>query len=48
MKAKMVIYNLIGKANIWWLEMKRVKNIKEKYVTWRTFKKYFKRIFLSK
>ena len=28
--------------------MKRVKNIKEKYVTWRTFKKYFKRKFISK
>ena len=44
----MDIHNLTGKVDIWWKDIKRVKNIKEKYVTWRTFKKYFKIIFLSK
>ena len=39
MKARMAIYNLTGKAYIWWWDIKRVKNIREKYVTWRTFKK---------
>ena len=48
MKATMAIYNLTGKDDIWWQDIKRVKKIKEKYVTWRTFKKYFKRNFLSK
>ena len=47
MKSRMAIYNLNGKDDIWWKNIKRVKNIREKYVTWRTFKKYFKRIFLS-
>jgi len=43
----MAIYNLTGRADIWWQDVKRVKNIKEKYVTWMTFKKYFKRKFMS-
>ena len=47
LKARMAIYNLTGKDDIQWQDIKRVKNIKEKYVTWRTFKKYFKMKFLS-
>ena len=43
----MTIYNLIGKANIWWQDIKRVKGIKEKNINWSTFKKYFKKRFLS-
>ena len=42
----MAIYNLTGKPDIWWQDIKRVKNIREKYVTWRTFKKYFKSFIL--
>ena len=42
MKDRMTIYNLTRKVDIWWHDITRVKNIKEKYVTWRTFKKYFK------
>ena len=30
LKAKMAIYNLTGKANIWWQYIKRFKNMKEK------------------
>jgi len=41
LKARMEIYNLTGKADIWWQDIKKVKNIKEKYVTWKLFKKYF-------
>jgi len=29
----MEIYNLTGKADIWWEDVKKVKNIKECYVT---------------
>ena len=43
LKAKMTIYNLIGKAVIWWQDIKKVKNIKECYVTQKNFKKNFKR-----
>ena len=39
MKAKISIYKLTRKVDIWWQDIKRVKNIREKYVTWRTFKK---------
>ena len=48
LKEKMAIYNLKGKAYIWWQEINKVKGIKEHYVTWRTFKKHFKRKYLSK
>ena len=43
----MAIYNLTGKANIWWQDLKRVKGIREKNINWSTFKKYFKKKFLS-
>ena len=33
LKAIMVIYNLTGKVDIWWKDIKRVKNNKEKYLT---------------
>ena len=48
LKAQMAIYKITGKADIWWQDIKRVKNLKEKYLTWRFFKKYFKMTFLSK
>ena len=44
----MAIYNLTRKTDIWWKDIERVKNIKEKYVTWRSFKKYFKRKIVYK
>ena len=46
-KDKMDIYNFTGKTDILWQDIKRVKNMKEKYLTWRFFKKYFKIKFLS-
>ena len=42
----MGIYNLSGKANIWWQDIKKVKGIKERYVTRKMFKKLFKRKYL--
>ena len=44
----MTIYNLTEKADIWWKDIKRVKNPKEKYLTERFFKNYLKMKFLSK
>ena len=46
LKVRMAIYNLTRKANIWWQDIKRVKNFKEKYLTWRLFRKHFKWKFL--
>jgi len=34
LKARMAIYNLTCKADIWWEDVKRAKNLKEKHVTW--------------
>ena len=45
LKARMAIYNLTGKADIWWQDLKRVKGIREKNINWSTFKKYFKNKF---
>ena len=47
LKARMAIYNLLGKDDIWWKDLKRVKGIKEKNINWSSFKKYFKKKFLS-
>ena len=30
LKARMAIYNLTGKADIWWPDLKRVKGVREK------------------
>ena len=35
LKDKMAIYNMNGKADIWWQDIKKVKGIKERYVTWK-------------
>ena len=43
----MPIYNLTGKVDIWWQDLKRVKGIMKKNINWSTFKKYFKKKFLS-
>ena len=48
LKDKMTIYNLTGKVNIWRQDIKKFKGIKEIHVTWKTFKKLFKRKYLSK
>ena len=47
LKAKMAIYNLMGKVDIWWQDLKRMKQIRERSVTWTNFKKYFKKQYLS-
>jgi len=47
LKAKMTIYNLTGKSNIWWQDIKKVNNIKECYVTWNILEKYFKRKYMA-
>jgi hypothetical protein len=48
MKVRMAIYNLKGKAIIWWQDLKLAKGLKEKQLEWFDFKKYFKKQYLSK
>ena len=43
MKIRKVIYNLKGKASIWWQDLKLAKGLKEKQMEWSNFKKYFKK-----
>jgi hypothetical protein len=47
MKVRMAIYNLKGKAIIWWQDLKLAKGLKEKQLEWFDFKKYFNKQYLS-
>ena len=47
MKVKMAIYNLKGKANIWWQDLKICEGLKEKNMEWSEFKNFFKKQYLS-
>ena len=47
LKEQMSIYNLTRKEDILCEEIKKVKGMKERYVTWKTFKKIFKTKYLS-
>jgi hypothetical protein len=42
------IYKLKGKASMWFDQLVQVHHIKEKSVTWREFKKYFEKKYLTK
>ena len=42
LKSWMDIYNLTRKVDMLWQDIKRVKNLKEKYLTWRVFKNTLK------
>ena len=48
LKSIMAIYNLTRKYDIQWQDIKKVKGIKDCYVSWKTFKKYFKIKYISK
>ena len=43
----MDIYNLKGRANIWWQDLKISQGIKEKNLEWSDFKKLLKKQYLS-
>jgi N-glycosylase/DNA lyase len=42
------VYQLKGKASMWWNHLVQVQHIKEKSLTWREFKKYFEKKYLTK
>jgi hypothetical protein len=45
---RIAIYQLKGKASMWWDKLVQVQHIKEKSVTWKEFKKYFEKKYLTK
>ena len=47
MKASVAIFNLTGRASIWWEHFKQVKKINERKIVWKQFQKYFKQKYLS-
>ena len=47
MNARVSIFNLNGRASIWWENLRQVKKISERKITWKHFKKYFKHKCLS-
>ena len=47
MKERVEIFNLNGRASIWWDHLRQVKKINERNIVWKRFKKYFKGKYLS-
>ena len=47
-EGRIVIYQLKGKASMWRDQLVQVQHIVEKSVTWREFKKYFEKKYLTK
>ena len=47
MSARMEVYNLKGKANIWWEDLNISHGLKEKNLEYLGFKKLFKKQYLS-
>ena len=47
MKARVSIFNMNGRASIWWEHLKQVKRISERRLKWKQFKKHFKQKYLS-
>eukprot|EP00253_Pinus_taeda_P010499 PITA_10499 len=47
LKARLAIFQLQGKATLWWEEVKIVKGVTEQTITWDSFQKYFKERYLT-
>ena len=47
MKERVTIFNLKGRASIWWEHFKQIRNISERKLKWKRFQKYFKQKYLS-
>jgi hypothetical protein len=47
-EGRISMYQLKGKASMWWDQLVQLQHIKEKSVTWREFKKYFEKKYLTK
>jgi hypothetical protein len=47
LKARITIFNLNGKASIWWEDLRNVKGMHDKDLSWKQFEKHFKKKYLS-
>eukprot|EP00253_Pinus_taeda_P025982 PITA_25982 len=47
LKARLAIFQLQGKATLWWEEVKIVKGVTEQTITWDNFQRYFKERYLT-
>jgi hypothetical protein len=47
-EGRISIYQLKGKASMWWDQLVQVQHIDEKKITWKQFKKYFQKKYLTK
>lgn len=48
MKARVATFDLKGKVDIWWENLKNVKGIREKELLWKEFEEHFRGKCLSK
>eukprot|EP00253_Pinus_taeda_P020256 PITA_20256 len=47
LKARLAIFQLQGKATLWWEEVKTVRGVNEQNITWEKFQRYFKERYLT-
>jgi hypothetical protein len=47
-EGRISIYQLKGKTSMWWDQFVQVQHIDEKKVTWKEFKRYFQKKYLTK
>jgi hypothetical protein len=47
-KGRIAIYQLKGKASMWWDQLVQVQHNREKNVTWKEFKRHFEKKYLTK
>ena len=48
MKARLAIYNLNGKEEIWWRDLKHTKKDELREIRWDNFRKIFQDKYMSK
>jgi hypothetical protein len=47
-EGRISMYQLKGKASMWWDQLVQVQHIRERDITWKEFKRYFERKYLTK
>jgi hypothetical protein len=47
-EGKIYIYQLKGKASMWWDQLVQVEHLREKNVTWKEFMRHFEKRYLTK
>jgi hypothetical protein len=47
-EGRIVMYQLKGKSSMWWDQLVQVQHIREKDITWKEFKRYFEKKYLTK